>query len=81
MQSNKTDRLSPPVYARICDGRQIVGHKTKRYGTGTRIKHPYNRILTVTVRSPTDMVADIFTKSLPAILFQRHRDSLGLLTA
>ena len=27
----------------------------------------------------SDMTADIFTKSLPTVLFQRHRDSLGLL--
>ena len=41
------------VYVRICDSRQILDCKPKRYGTGTRIKHPYSRMLTVTVRSPT----------------------------
>ena len=29
----------------------------------------------------SDMVADIFTKSLPTVLFLRHRNSLGLLPA
>ena len=28
--------------------------------------------------STSDMIADIFTKSLPTVLFQRHRDHLGL---
>ena len=53
------NQMANTVYVRICDGRQMVGYKTKRYDTGTRIKRRYSHTLTVTVRSPTLIVPTI----------------------
>jgi len=64
------------VYVRICDGRQILDRKPKRYGTGTRIKYLYSRMLTVTVRSPTSQSNNILCSLAQKLAISQDVDTV-----